>query len=588
MVLSPVDHEPVIGGADSGAAKAGLRWNDEAECASRPQPGFWNFRAAAWLRLLSGGRMPEHTSAIAAPGRRTGTTLSRRDALATLLSSAAIALASPAVLAQQPGRRFGYEDVVAQAEALGERPFDAGAAKIPEELSQLTYDSYREIRFRRDRAFWRDGGSDFRLLPFHLGFLHDKPVQVHVVRDGMAIPIPFQTSLFEYGKVPTPKQLSPSLGFAGFAVTTTLNGPKVQDELVSFLGASYFRLIGRGQRYGLSARSLSLDVGGQQDEEFPFFRALWVEEPRPEDTQLVIYALLDSPSVAGAYRYVVTPGATTAMEITATIVPRTQLRRVGFAPLTSMFQAGEGDLAQRTDFRPEIHDSDGLMLRTGAGEWIWRPIRNPRALRVTSFYDDNPRGFGLMQRDREFGHYQDLEAHYHARPGYWVEPLGDWGKGRVELAEIPTDNEAFDNIVAFWTPETPPPVGAPTEFAYRMSALSTTGHLHPYGQTRNSFSGSDIQDGKSDGQGRKRFIVDFADGDLAYWLSDPGRVEAVASTTLGTITSTILVPNPEVKGFRVILDASLPDGETADLRLFLKSKGRTLTETWTSTWSARD
>ena len=150
-----------------------------------------------------------------------GRALSRRATLTALLSSAAVALAAPRVFAQQPApsRRFGYEDVVAQAVALGERPFDAAAAKVPEDLSQLSYDSYREIRFRRDRAFWRDGGSDFRLLPFHLGFLHDKPVQVHVVRDGLAIPIPFQTSLFEYGKVPTPRQLSPALGFAGFAVT---------------------------------------------------------------------------------------------------------------------------------------------------------------------------------------------------------------------------------------------------------------------------------------------------------------------------------------------------------------------------------
>lgn len=533
--------------------------------------------------------MPHCRSIFASPNVSGEKAPSRRDALAALLSSAAIALPASLAVAQDAGprRRFGYEDVVAQAVALGERPFDAGGLTIPPELSKLGYDEYREIRFRRDRAFWRDGGSDFRLLPFHLGFLHDKPVQVHIVRDGLAIPIPFQTGLFEYGKVPVPKQLSPSLGFAGFVVTTTLNKPTVQDELIAFLGASYFRLIGRGHRYGLSARSLCLDVGGQQDEEFPFFRSLWLEEPSRDATRLVIHALLDSPSVAGAYRYVVTPGDVTSVEVTATIVPRKELRRVGFAPLTSMFQAGEGDLGQRTDFRPEIHDSDGLMLHAGSGEWIWRPLKNPKALRVSSFSDENPRGFGLIQRDREFGHYQDLEAHYHARPGYWVEPVGKWGKGRVELAEIPTDNEAFDNIVAFWTPETAPPIGKPTEFAYRMTALSTTERLHPYGQTRNSFSGSDIEDGKVDRQGRKRFIVDFADGDLAFWLDDPSRVEVVASTTLGAITSTILMPNPDVKGFRVILDASLPDGETADLRIFLKSKGRTLTETWTSTWSAK-
>ncbi|KPH81683.1 glucan biosynthesis protein [Bosea vaviloviae] len=514
---------------------------------------------------------------------------SRRDALALLLSSCAMGL-SPAAAQTPPAgvpqaKSFGYDDVVRQARILGERPFDAESATIPAELSKLTYDSYREIRFRRDKAIWQEGGSDFRLLPFHLGFLHDKPVQLHVIRYGAPMPIPFTTGLYEYGKVPVPKQLSPSLGFAGFAVTTNLNDPKVQDEVISFLGASYFRLIGRGQRYGLSARSLALDVGGEQTEEFPFMRALWVEEPSRDSTELVIYALLDSPSVAGAYRYVVTPGQETHVEVTATIIPRKSIARLGIAPLTSMFQAGEGDLALRTDFRPEIHDSDGLMMQTGGGEWIWRPIKNPKALRVSSFGDRNPRGFGLMQRDREFGHYQDLEAHYHARPGYWIEPQGDWGEGRVELIEIPTDNEAFDNIVACWTPQTPLEVGKPTAFSYRITALSTTEHLHPYAQTQNSFSGADVEDAQAEGVGKKRFIVDFWGGDLAYFLSDPARVEIAASTTLGTIAAAILVANPDAKGFRAIVDATLPNGQTAELRMFLKARGRTLSETWTSTWS---
>ena len=540
-------------------------------------------RAPVVRHPIRAGEVADATPAPAKAGR------SRRDALALLLSSCAIGLypaaaQTPPSAASQP-KSFGYEDVVRQARSLGERPFDAQSATIPAELSKLTYDSYREIRFRRDKAIWQEGGSDFRLLPFHLGFLHDKPVQLHVIRYGAAMPIPFTTSLYEYGKVPVPKQISPSLGFAGFAVTTNLNDPKVQDEVISFLGASYFRLIGRGQRYGLSARSLALDVGGEQTEEFPFMRALWVEEPSRDSTELVIYALLDSPSVAGAYRYVVTPGKETHIEVTATIIPRKSIARLGIAPLTSMFQAGEGDLAQRTDFRPEIHDSDGLMMQTGSGEWIWRPIKNPKALRVSSFGDKTPRGFGLMQRDREFGHYQDLEAPYHARPGYWVEPQGDWCEGRVELIEIPTDNEAFDNIVACWTPQVPLTVGAPAEFRYRISALSTTGHLHGYAQTQHSFSGSDIEDGHADGFGKKRFIVDFGGGDLAYYLSDPARVEIAASTTAGTITATILAANPDAKGFRAIIDASLPDGQTAELRLFLKARGRTLSETWTSTWT---
>ena len=514
---------------------------------------------------------------------------SRRAALALLLSSTAVGMGSSKgwAVPSEPGRQasFGYDEVVRQAKILGERPFDAQGLTIPSELSKLTYDSYREIRFRRDKAFWREGGSDYRLFPFHLGFLYDKPVLVHIIKDGNAIPIPFTTGLFEYGKVPVPKQLSPSVGFAGFAVTTNLNDPNVQDEVISFLGASYFRLIGRSHRYGLSARSLALDVGGEQPEEFPFFRALWVEEPSRDSTELVIYALLDSPSVAGAYRYVVTPGKQTSMQVTATIIPRTVISRIGIAPLTSMFLAGEGDLGRRTDFRPEIHDFDGLMMKTGSNEWIWRPIRNPKTLRISSFDDRNPRGFGLMQRDREFGHYQDLEAHYHARPGYWVEPAGDWGEGRIDLIEIPTVGEAFDNIVACWTPSTPLPPGKPSEFSYRISALSTTETLHPYGQVKNSFSGSDIEDIKADGVGMKRFIVDFAGGDLAFYLSDPKRVEIAASATAGSIATTIIDANPVTKGFRAIVDATLPAGESAELRIFLKSRARTLTETWTDSWS---
>lgn len=468
---------------------------------------------------------------------------------------------------------------------MANQPFDAESSKIPAELSKLTYDSYREIRFRRDKAFWRDGGSDYRLLPFHLGFLHDKPVQVHIINHGNAIPIPFTTGLFEYGKVPVPKGLSPALGFAGFAVTTNLNDPKIQDEVISFLGASYFRLIGRGHRYGLSARSLALDVGGKQPEEFPFMRALWVEEPSRHTTDLVIYALLDSPSVAGAYRYVVSPGRETSVDVTATIILRNEIERLGIAPLTSMFQAGEGDLAQRSDFRPEIHDSDGLMMQSGTGEWIWRPVRNPKALRISSFGDKNPRGFGLMQRDRDFGSYQDLEARYEARPGYWVTPQGDWGDGRIDLIEIPTTNEAFDNVVACWTPNKPLPSGQPAEFRYRITAVSTTWHLHSYAQAQQSFNGSDVEDGVTDGSGTKRFIVDFAGGDLAYYQSEPDRVELVATTTSGSIVSKILTFNPPLKGVRVIVDATLPNGQSAELRIFLKSRKRTLSETWTATWS---
>lgn len=524
---------------------------------------------------------------------------SRRSVLALLASTAA--LASPALAqnagsppgesapgSESPGAqrqgRFSYAEVINQARLLAERPFDDARPDIPDALRALTYDSYREIRFRRDKALWQQDGSDYRLQLFHLGFLHDRPVQIHVVTNGNSIPIPYGMAQFEFGKAPVPQKLPVSLGFAGFSVTTTLNSLKLQDEVISFLGASYFRFLGRGHRYGLSARALALDVGGEADEEFPFFRSLWLERPKPESVDLVIYGLVDSPSLSGAFRFVVTPGQQTSIAVTATIIPRKAIQRIGIAPLTSMFLAGEGDREQRTDFRPEIHDSDGLMLHTGVGEWIWRPIRNPKALTISSFHDRNPRGFGLIQRDREFGHYQDLEAHYHARPGYWIEPVGEWGEGRVDLIEIPTQGEEFDNIVCCWTPKTPLEPGRQTELNYRMTSVSTTETLHGMGQVQSSFAADDVADTAA-GLVRKRFIVDFNAGDLEFYLSDPKRVSAVATVSVGSVTSTILDPNYAAKGFRAIIDVALRPGESTDLRLFLRTPLRSLTETWTTSWA---
>ncbi|MBN9439483.1 MAG: glucan biosynthesis protein [Bosea sp.] len=563
-------------------------WRQSDTC---PEPCV-NFSSQDTQRRPVISQEPRRQAAVIPP--------SRRSVLALLAST--VALTGPAMAqsaANPPGGAapdaplpgtprqgsFSYAEIVNQARILAERPFDDTQPDIPDALKALTYDSYREIRFRRDKALWQQDGTDFRLQLFHLGFLHDRPVQIHVVSNGNAIPLPYNMALFEFGKAAVPQKLPVSLGFAGFSVTTTLNDLKLQDEVISFLGASYFRFLGRGHRYGLSARALALDVGGEADEEFPFFRSLWLERPKPESLDLVIYGLVDSPSVSGAFRFVVTPGPQTSVAVTATIIPRKPIQRIGIAPLTSMFLAGEGDREQRTDFRPEIHDSDGLMLHTGVGEWIWRPLRNPKALTISSFQDKNPRGFGLIQRDREFGHYQDLEAHYHARPGYWIEPVGEWGEGRVDLIEIPTQGEEFDNIVCCWTPKTPLEPGRQTELNYRMTSVSTTETLHAMGQVQSSFAADDVPDTAA-GLVRKRFIVDFNAGDLEFYLSDPKRVTAVASVSAGSVTSTILAPNFAAKGFRAIVDVALRPGESTDLRLFLRTSLRSLTETWTVNWSA--
>jgi glucans biosynthesis protein len=488
--------------------------------------------------------------------------------------------------AAPPPPRFGYEDVIRRARDLSALPYDANPPPLPDALAKLDYDSYREIRFKADKAMLGAANGPFRMQMFHPGFLFTRPVTVNIVRDGIATPVPFSSSLFDYGRVKLDKALPVNLGFAGFRLHYPLNDPRVWDELISFLGASYFRFLGRNQRYGLSARGLAIGVGAKETEEFPYFREFWVEQPGPDADRAVIYALLDGPSLTGAYQFLVYPAVETVVDVTLNLFPRRPVPRMGIAPLTSMFFVGENDKRFAFDFRPELHDSDGLLMQTGAGEWIWRPLRNPREISVSAFLDNNPRGFGLMQRDRIFEHYQDLDLGYELRPSYWVEPRGNWGEGQVELVEIPTTDETNDNVVCYWTPKSTPEPGQTLVWAYRITAMMDESRLHPGGFALNTYQTQAKAHGSNDTPppGTKRFIIDFTGGDLEYFLNDPGKVEIVPSTSAGRITRTFLVPNHKTKGFRAGVDITLDKGQSADLRAFLKAGNRALTETWTVPW----
>ncbi len=520
--------------------------------------------------------------------------LSRRALLQSLLAATAapttaLATAMPA-LAQQPGapapNSFRFEDVVRRARELSGSPFEAPAAQLPEPMNRLSFDDYRDIRFRPEKALLASGNGPFRMQLFHLGFLFQRPVTVNVIREGVPTPVPYQRELFDYGRNRIERPLPVNLGFAGFRLHYPVNDPKVFDELIAFLGASYFRFLGAGQKYGLSARGLAINVKGGEAEEFPYFREFWIEMPRPDNDRATIYALLDSPSVTGAYRFEIYPSKETTLDVAATLFPRQPIGNVGLAPLTSMFLEGENDRKPTDDFRLEVHDSDGLLMQSGAGEWIWRPLRNPRSKTISSFSDNNPRGFGLMQRDRVFENYQDLEAFYHQRPGYWVEPIGQWGEGWVELVELPTPDETHDNIVAYWTPARPYEPGQEVTISYRLRAATAIGQMHPGGKVVNTFqtparaSGSNAPSDPN----HRRFIVDFAGGNLPYYLSAPDQVQLVPSTSAGQITHTFVMPNGHTNGFRAAIDVKLERGQSTDLRAFLRAGNRTLTETWTYPW----
>ena len=389
-----------------------------------------------------------------------------------LVSLAAVSSARivSSALAQQPPA-FGYNDVVKRARDLAGAAFEATIPPLPDGVSGLDYDAWRDIRFKSDKPLLGQPGASFRLELFHLGHLYRRPVVVNVLRDGIPAPIPYTTGLFDWGRNKPPATAPINLGFAGFRLHYPLNAPHVMDEVIAFLGASYFRFLGRGQRYGLSARGLGIGAGARADEEFPFFREFWIETPDPTAERIVVHALLDSESVTGAYRFEIAPALETSVELTVTLFARKAISSLNMAPLSSMFLRGKNDHRVDDDFREELHDSDGLLIHTGAGEYIWRPLSNPATAAVSTFVDDNVRGFGLLQRDRSFDHYQDLDLAYQLRPTYWIEPHEGWGDGGVELLELPTDNESNDNIVAAWTPKETFDAGRSMTYGYRITSL---------------------------------------------------------------------------------------------------------------------
>jgi glucans biosynthesis protein len=373
--------------------------------------------------------------------------------LALLLAAACLALLPGlcgAALAETGPAPFDYAALKGMARSLAQAPYADHEGEVPEAVDEMTWDQFQAIHFNKDHALWRNRDSKFQATLFHLGLYFKRPVAIYELVDGKAERIRYDGGLFDYGKSGIdPKKLPGDMGFAGFRMQFA---PDWERDVVAFLGASYFRAVGKEMQYGLSARGLAVDTALSRPEEFPVFTAFWLERPRPGSDTATVYALLDSPSVTGAYRFDITPGDTLTMRVDAALYPRKPIERLGIAPLTSMFMVGENDRRTGYDWRPEIHDSDGLALHTGTGQWIWRPLNNPRSLRFNAYMDDNPRGFGLLQRDQNFDHYQDDGVYYDKRPGLWVAPRGDWGKGAVELVEIPALDETFDNIVAFWHP----------------------------------------------------------------------------------------------------------------------------------------
>lgn len=477
---------------------------------------------------------------------------------------------------------FDFLEVETKAKELAGKAYVRDDGGMPESLVKLSYEQYKDIKYKADKTLWRDESLPFQLQAFHRGFIFKDRVNINIVDHGVSTSLAYNPELFDYGKNQFNSGLPPDLGFAGLRIQNPLRKDNNLDEIAVFLGASYFRAVGLGQVYGISARGLAVDTGLPKAEEFPIFREFWIVKPEKDSNSLTMYALLDSSSITGAYKFIIHPGLDTEIDVSSHLYARKQINRLGISPLTSMFFHGENTERYMNDYRPEVHDSDGLLLQRSTGEWVWRPLNNPRQLRISVFQDNNPKGFGLMTRDRNFDHYQDLDAQYQQRPSAWVETLGDWGQGAVYLIEIPSDAEKYDNIVSFWVPAQPIGEGKDLRYDYRLHFLMDEFTQPSAGKVLGTRIG-----GIDSAQGRRNFVVDFSGSSLKKY-SAKAKIEAEIGTSSGKIENVNVRKIDENGSWRLSFDLEpSKDNEIVELRGVLKSGKDILTETWVYQWNAK-
>lgn len=477
---------------------------------------------------------------------------------------------------------FSFAEVVRAARELSRRPYRNPNSQVPDFLLSLNADQWNKIRFDPEQRLWTDSGP-FSVDFFHPGFIYNRVVRINIVDQGQSEPVLFNPAMFDYADNALAAKVTASdLNFAGFRLYFPLYGQDISEEVASFLGASYYRAVGRNASYGLSARGLALDTALPDGEEFPYFREFWLEKPAPDASAMTVYALMDSPSLTGAFTLTLTPGTSLVMDVESVFFRRrggSWPRKIGLAPVSSMFLYSEMSNGSRGDYRPEVHNSDGLLYRTADDLWHWRPLTNPERLAVSSVPLENPRGFGLIQRDIDFDHYQDIVARFERRGSLWVEPSQAWGPGRLELIEIPSKEDFHDNVTVFWVPdasvlarEGAEEGDAPRDFlsfAYRLYWMTPGVTPHGLGKAVNTriFRSPKNSD-------RVVFIIDFEGEDLKALPADTGLSSVVESSMEFPVLDKQLIKNPVTGGWRLQFSLHLPQPEGVVQNLFAARDGQ--------------
>jgi len=498
-------------------------------------------------------------------------------------------LTQPVLSQDQDAFAFDFDSLSARMQGLASVPFTPVIVDMPDAFRNLDYDAYRLIQYRSEASKWAEDDIGYRLQAFHLGWLYAEPVRVFSVEGGTARAVDFTAADFQYhdSAVGAAAAADTFPGVAGFRVNYPINRPDAHDELISFLGASYFRSLGRDNIYGLSARGLVLNSWVDLPEEFPRFSEFYVEKPQAGGP-LTVYAALDSQSVTGAYRFVITPASDaaqeTTMDVTARLYFRSDVKELGVAPLTSMFLYAEANRGGFDDYRPQVHDSNGLLVERESGEIMWRALNNTTSLGNAYLWENNPRAFGLYQRGRDFEQYQDSGAHYERRPSLRVEPVGQWGQGMVRLIEIPATLEADDNIVAFWIPAEPALAGQSREYSYRLIWGNLDAEDNPamayVAETRAGVGGVS---GVANASNLRKFVVDFKGGELD--AIPPGTPLDVLATVNGGVVRSSVLSRVDANGvWRLVLDVETDGTAPMELKAYIVGFGKKLTETWLYQW----
>jgi len=476
-----------------------------------------------------------------------------------------------------------FDTVRALAKERAAKPWVERPGNLDPFWANLKYADHQKIKFRRDRSVWTDENRGFQMEFFHPGWVFPKTVAFHEVAPDATRLLEWNSEFFDYGDLAVPEGTPKPDGYAGFRLLAPLNAPSQLDELAVFLGGSYFRSLAPGLGLGTSARGLALNPMRPQGEEFPDFIGWWMERPETGAREVRAWALLDSPSVAGAYQFRIQPGRGTVMEIEMELTFRQDVELIGIAPFSSMMWYSEFTQPKPQDFRPEVHDSDGLLIHFGEGEAAWRPLDNGKSVRHSVFAADKFFGFGLAQRDRDFHNYQDLEANFQQRPSVWVEPVGPWPEGRINLIETPGTADGSDNVVAFWEPKDRPKPGEPLRLAYRIQWLPeiSVAGLSKVIESRRSHHPFPAAGARAD---EEFYVVDFSPpANPADEEVRPDLLVEVDSNA--RLLDKTLQRNPNTGGWRATFTVQFEEKAPAsELACRLLKAGVPASERWTIQW----